>query len=52
MGFPRKIWHTKAILTLGYIENAKHNVSLQKLCEIANVLEMDVVELFKPVNKS
>ncbi|WP_236979935.1 helix-turn-helix domain-containing protein [Membranihabitans maritimus] len=30
---------------MSYIENAKHNVSLMKLCDIANVLDIDVREL-------
>lgn len=32
---------------LGYIENAKFNVTLAKLCDIANVLDVNVLELFK-----
>ena len=32
---------------LGYIENAKFNVTLAKLCNIANVLEVNILELFK-----
>lgn len=30
---------------MSYIENAKYNVSFKKLCDIANVLEIDVKEL-------
>lgn len=32
---------------LGYIENAKFNVTLAKLCDIANVLDVNVLEFFK-----
>ena len=30
---------------MSYIENAKFNVSFKKLCDIANVLDVDVTEL-------
>lgn len=32
---------------MSYIENAKYNVTLQKLCDIANVLEINVCEFLK-----
>ena len=31
---------------LGYVENGKFNVSIQKLCDIANALEIDIRDLF------
>ncbi|MFM7155207.1 MAG: helix-turn-helix domain-containing protein [Bacteroidota bacterium] len=33
---------------IGYIENAKQNISTEKLCEIAKVLKVDVSELLSP----
>ena len=32
---------------IGYIENAKQNLSIEKLCAIAKALKVDVAELFK-----
>lgn len=32
---------------LGYIENAKFNVTLTKLCDISNALDVNILELFR-----
>jgi transcriptional regulator with XRE-family HTH domain len=33
---------------IGYIENGKQNVSLEKLCEIAKALNVNVIDLLRP----
>ncbi len=36
---------------IGYIENAKQNISIEKLCEIAKALKVDVADLLKRETK-
>ena len=33
---------------IGYIENGKQNISISILCKIANVLDLDMKDFFKP----
>ncbi|HMS68262.1 MAG TPA: helix-turn-helix transcriptional regulator [Saprospiraceae bacterium] len=33
---------------IGYIENAKHNISIKKLCQICNALNVNLEDLLLP----